>query len=29
MVGMPDTVVLAWLFVVGGVLIAGLCPVPL
>ena len=25
MVGMPDTVVLAWLFVVGGVLVAGLC----
>src|SRR5580704_10261216 len=25
MVGMPDTVVLAWLFVVSGVLIAGLC----
>lgn len=25
MIGMPDTVVFAWLFVVGGVLIAGLC----
>ena len=25
MVGMPDTLVLAWLFVVGGVLIAWLC----